>query len=161
MWSLSFAALLVELVDCFMGDVIHPGRKAVGRILAGGAFRRIQLWSALSLVRIYASFIRSEATAALSMALIPFSATLVLMPLPWLHLLSRRRALFLQQLCHNHHPPVCPGILAGGKGDKLVAIFRAYARIVKRQRLALGNIPVKSPGALRIDKVVILEASSE
>ena len=41
-----------------------------------------RLWSALSLVRIYASFIRSEATAALSIALMPFSATLVLMPLP-------------------------------------------------------------------------------
>ena len=42
-----------------------------------------RLWSALSLVRIYASFIRSEATAALSMALMPFSAIfLVLMPLP-------------------------------------------------------------------------------
>ena len=39
--------------------------------------------SPLSLVRIYASFIRSEATAALSIALMPFSATfLVLMPLP-------------------------------------------------------------------------------
>ena len=36
--------------------------------------------------------------------------------------------------------------------------IRDSARIVKRQRLALGNIPVKSPGALRIDKVVILEA---
>ena len=42
LWSLSLAALLVKLVDRFMGDVIHPGRKAVGRILAGGAFLRIQ-----------------------------------------------------------------------------------------------------------------------
>ena len=42
-----------------------------------------RLWSALSLVRIYASFIRSEATAALSIALMPFfSETLVLLPLP-------------------------------------------------------------------------------
>lgn len=45
-----------------------------------------------------------------------------------------------------------PGIFAGGEGDKLVAIFRSHARIIEGQRLALGNILIKSLGALRMDK---------
>jgi hypothetical protein len=36
------------------------------------------------------------------------------------------------------------GILTGGKGQQLVAVFGGYAGIVKRQFLALLNIAVKS-----------------
>ena len=155
-----FAALLVKLVDRFMGDAIHPGRKTVGRILAGGAFRRIQAVVGLIFGADICLFHPFRGHRRFVNGLNSFFGHPCFNALAHgLHLLSRAGApLFLQQLCHNHHPPVCPGILAGGKGDKLVAIFRAYARFVKRQRLALGNKPVKSPGALRIDKVVILEA---
>ena len=76
------AALFIKLMDRFMGDIIHPSGKAVGRILTGGTSSAYRLWSALSLVRIYASFIRSEATAALSIALMPFSQKLLFYTLP-------------------------------------------------------------------------------
>ena len=52
----------------------------------------IHIWSALSLVRIYASFIRSEATAALSIALMPFfSETLVSVSYTHLDVYKRQR----------------------------------------------------------------------
>ena len=40
-------------------------------------------------------------------------------------------ALFVNELCHYNKSAVCPGILTGGKGQELVAVFSGYTRIVK------------------------------
>ena len=136
------AALFIKLVNRFMGDVIHPSGKAVGRIFTRRAFLRIQAVVGLILGadicllhpfrsnrrfinRFNAFFRRNSCFYTLAHGL---------------HLLPRAGPpLFLQQLGDNHHPPVGSGILAGGKGNELVAVFRSHARVIERQFLALGN----------------------
>ena len=67
-------------------------------------------------------------------------------------------ALFVNELCHYNKSAVCPGILTGGKGQELVAVFGGYTGIVKRQFLALLNIGCEILGILRIDELIIFEA---
>ena len=154
-----FAALLVKLVDRFMGDVIHPSGKTVGRILAGGAFLRIQAVVGFILSADICLFHPFRGNRRFVNRLNAFFGNPCFNALAHrLHLLpGRARPLFIKQLCHNHHPPVCPGILAGGKGDELVAVFGGYARIVKRQLLAPGNKRIKIFFLLGLDEVVILK----
>ena len=66
--------------------------------------------------------------------------------------------LFVNELRHYNKSAVCPGILTGGKGQELVAVFGGYARIVKRQFLAPLNIGCEIIGGLSIDKLIIFEA---
>ena len=67
-------------------------------------------------------------------------------------------ALFVNELRHYNKSAVCPGILTGGKGQELVAVFGGYARIVKRQFLTPLNIGCEIIGGLRIDELIIFEA---
>lgn len=67
-------------------------------------------------------------------------------------------ALFVNEFCHYNESAVCPGILTGGKGQELVAVFGSYAGIVKRQFLALLNIGCEILGGFRIDELIVFEA---
>ena len=66
--------------------------------------------------------------------------------------------LFVNELRHYNKSAVCPGILTGGKGQDLVAVFGGYADIVKRQFLALLYIGSEILGGLRINELIVFEA---
>ena len=61
--------------------------------------------------------------------------------------------LFVNELRHYNKSAVCPGILTGGKGQELVAVFGGYAGFVKRQFLALLNIGSEILGGTRMTQI--------